>query len=199
MGSGARHKALIGMLQARWYYCAFSRYCMSNLTWMLTLSMTQEMTWSTCIFVSHSVTCCNSWKSSPNMDSRYWKEEVQVLRLDEPCCHCHMFTVVTALIKNILTGRNCSVRNSKSSTGDSELSKKYILINGSSSFCISWEWQSVCALRCSKATQHKGNSVMDFSYKNELLQPPRITQWRIFSFNVVAVSIRTYSGGKRKD
>lgn len=50
---------------------AFSWHCISNLTWMLTLSMTQEMTWSTCIFVSHSVTCCNSWKSSPNMDSRY--------------------------------------------------------------------------------------------------------------------------------
>lgn len=101
--------------------------------------------------------------------------------------------------KNILTGRNCSVRNSKSSTGDSELSKKYILINGLSSFCISWDWQSVCALRCSKATQHKGNDVTDFSYKNKLLQPPPITQRRIFSFNVVAVSIRTYSGGKRKD
>lgn len=43
--------------------------------------MTQEMTWSTCIFVSHSVTCCNSWKSSPNMDSRYWKEKVQVFKI----------------------------------------------------------------------------------------------------------------------
>ncbi|TNN64508.1 hypothetical protein EYF80_025256 [Liparis tanakae] len=36
---------------------------------MFTLSMTQEMTWSTCILVSHSVTCCNSWKSSAKMAS----------------------------------------------------------------------------------------------------------------------------------
>lgn len=39
---------------------------------MFTLSMTQEMTWSTCILVSHSVTCCNNWKSSPKIDSRYY-------------------------------------------------------------------------------------------------------------------------------
>lgn len=43
----------------------------TDLTWMFTLSMTQEMTWSTCILVSHSVTCCNNWNSSPKMDSRY--------------------------------------------------------------------------------------------------------------------------------
>lgn len=41
------------------------------------------------------------------MDSKYYKEEVEILRLDELCCHFHMFllvnqkvfTVVLALMK----------------------------------------------------------------------------------------------------
>lgn len=36
------------------------------------------------------------------------------------------------------------------------------------------------------------------SHENKLLQPEWITQGRIFSFSVVAVSIRTYSGRKNK-
>lgn len=46
----------------------------NKFTCMLTLSITQERTCKTCIFVSHSVTCCSSWKSSVNMVSKYCRE-----------------------------------------------------------------------------------------------------------------------------
>lgn len=113
---------------------ALSRTCFPGLTWMLTLSMTQEMTWSTCIFVSHSVTCCNSWKRSPNMDSKYcktgsWSLEIGQTTLsfsDVSACQSKGCYNSFGLNESVLTGRNCSVRNSKSSTGERELSKKCI-------------------------------------------------------------------------
>lgn len=45
------------------------------ITCTLTLSITQERTCKTCIFVSHSVTCCSSWKSSVNMVSKYCRQK----------------------------------------------------------------------------------------------------------------------------
>lgn len=114
---------------------ALSRTCFPDLTWMLTLSMTQEMTWSTCIFVSHSVTCCNSWKRSPNMDSKYYKTGSWGLEIgqttlsfsDVSACQSKGSYNSFGMNESVLTGRNCSVRNSKSSTGERELSKKCIL------------------------------------------------------------------------
>lgn len=44
--------------------------------------------------------------------------------------------------KNVLTGRNCSVRNSKSSTGGGWVKQEMHFKNGKLSFCINWEWQS---------------------------------------------------------
>lgn len=69
------------------------------------------------------------------MDSKYYKEEVEVLRLDELCCHFQMFllvnqkvfTVVLALIKMyLLEGTAPSGTQNHQQVGD-ELSKKCIL------------------------------------------------------------------------
>jgi hypothetical protein len=47
----------------------------NKITCTLTLSITQERTCKTCIFVSHSVTCCSNWKSCVNMVSKYCKSK----------------------------------------------------------------------------------------------------------------------------